>query len=297
MRCLVQALLVLTAPAHGAAQAAPAEDLGREVAARVAALAAPTRAERLAAQEALLALPDPAWPFVLRAAPPPGFEPAMALEYVKAHRPRAPRPVSVPGGTYDVGSRAPLDQNPPRQVQLRAFRIDDVEVTCVEWWRFVRATGATPPMEWFGGRYRYGGESQPVGNVEPAEAEQFAAWVGGRLPAADEWEVAAHAGTRRPYPWGEEFEGPPGTVAMRRLLSGGEPPDVASAPEDRSPFGGFDFCASLMEWVKLPDGKYAARGGSFFTGGKELLRLTRAPDARQTRRRSSIGLRVVDRRQ
>lgn len=297
MRCLVQALLVLTAPATGAAQETDAKALEREVAAHVAALAAPVRAERLAAQEALLSLPDAAWPFVQRAAPPPGFEPAKALAYVKAHRPRAPRPTAIPGGSYGVGSRAAVDQNPPREVQLRGFRIDDVEVTCFEWWRFVRATGAIPPPDWLGGRYRYGGESQPVANVEPSEAEQFATWVGGRIPSSDEWEVAAHSGTRRPYPWGEEFEGPLTAVAMRRLLSGGEPPDVGSAPEDRSPFGGFDFCASLAEWVKLPDGKFAARGGSFFTGGKELLRLTRSPDLRQTRRRSSIGLRVVDRRQ
>ena len=296
MRRMVQAFLVLSAAAVADGQDA-ARDGGdsERVDGLVAALGAPERARRLAAQDALLALPDADWPLLARAVPPPGFEPAAALAYVRTHRPRAPAPTAIPAGVYRVGSSAPTDQNPPREVRLGAFRIDDVEVTCFQWWQFVRATGATAPPDWFSGRYGYGGESQPVGNVEAEEAERFAAWVGGRLPSADEWEVAAHGGTGRAYPWGDEFEGHLTGVAMRRLLSGGDPPDVASSEEDRSPFGGFDYCASLMEWVKLPDGSVAPRGGSFFSGSKELLRLTRAPDSRLMRRRASIGFRVADR--
>jgi formylglycine-generating enzyme required for sulfatase activity len=298
MRRLAQALLLLLiAPCLtcvGLAQEPTREELERQVLRLVAALAAPARAERLAAQEALLALPDEAVPLLDLAAPPPGFEPRAALDYVRRHPPRAPRPLVVPAGTYRVGSSAPADRNPPREVTLATFRIDDVEVTCFQWWRFARTTGASTPPDWIGGRYRYGGESLPVGNVAPEEAQQFAAWAGGRLPTADEWEVAAHGGWPRPYPWGDEFEGHLRGAPARGLFGGGEPPEVASEPEDRSPFGGHDFCSSLMEWVKLPDGGIAARGGSYLWS-KDLMRLTRAPDAMLNRRRSTVGLRVADR--
>jgi len=299
MRRLVQALLVVSA-AHGALAsprpqeaASPAHDVDR----LVAALAAPTRAERLAAQEALLALPPEAAPPLAAARPPAGFEARAALEYVRAHRPRAPRPIVVAAGRYRVGSSAAIDQNPAREVELAAFTIDDVEVTGFEWWRFTRATRTAPPPDWNGGRYSYGGESRPVGNVSPEEAERFAEWAGGRLPASDEWEAAAHGGTGLPYPWGEEFEaGRLGAVAALRAFVGGEAPEVASDPVDRSPSGGFDFCSSLMEWVKLPDGRVAARGGHYRTGAKEVFRLTRAPDLRVTQRRPVIGVRLVNRR-
>jgi formylglycine-generating enzyme required for sulfatase activity len=273
-----------------------ASALAQEVERLVAALAADARADRLSAQEALLALPAAADALLEAAVSPPGFEPRTALDYVRTHRPRAPRPVVVPAGTYKVGSGAPVDQNPAHEVSLATFRIDDVEVTCFEWWRFVRASGTPPPPGWVGGRYRYGGESLPVGDVSPEEAEQFAKWTGGRLPTADEWEVAAHGGSPRAYPWGDDFEGHFNGMLLRRGLSIGEPPEVASVDDDRSPFGGFDFCGSLMEWVRLPDGRIAARGGYFTAGNRDFYRLTRAPDARLTRRRAVVGLRVVDRK-
>ncbi len=285
MRFLVQALVAVTTAAS---------DHGEEVARLVGELAAPTRAARLEAQEALLALPGEAVPLLAQAVPPPGFEPRAALRYALSHRPRAPRPVKVPAGSYRVGSPFVPDQNPPREVTLEAFSIDDVEVTCFQWWRFTRATGSSLPPDWLAGRYGYGGESLPVANVAPEEAARFAEWVGGRLPTADEWEVAAHGGTCRPFPWGEEFDGHLTHQPLRRFFSVAAP-EVGSEEDDRSPFGGHDFCSSLSEWVTLPDGRFAARGGSFLSGGKEFLRLTRAPDPRLTRRRPVVGVRVVGR--
>jgi formylglycine-generating enzyme required for sulfatase activity len=290
---LVQALLALivAGATRGAAQDEPLEG---EVARLVAELAAPTRAARLAAQERLLALPEEAVPLLDHVEPPPGFEPGAALAYVRGHRPRAPKPIAVPAGTYKVGSTFGPDQNPTRTVTISGFFVDDVEVTCFEWWRFVRATGTAAPPDWIGGRYRFGGESQPVGNVTAEEAGRFAAWVGGRLPTTDEWEVAAHGGSPRPYPWGGEFEGHLARRPGRILNWSLEPPDVGSEPEDRSPSGASDFTSSLMEWVLLPDGRAAARGGSFLSGGQEFLRLTRAADPRISRR-PVVGVRVVDR--
>jgi len=300
MRRSLQALLVLSAwlgrPATAQDAAGAGVRLEADVARLVAGLGAASRSERLAAQEALLALPPEADALLETIVPPEGFEPRAALDYARSHRPRAARPLVVPAGSYRIGSSWPADDNPQREVSLPTFRIDDIETTCFEWWRFVRATGTPPPPDWVGGRYRYGGESVPVGNVSPEEAERFAAWAGGRLPTSEEWEVAAHGGSPRPYPWGDEFEGHFSGLMIRRVLSSGEPSEVASEQEDRSPFGGFDFCASLMEWVRLADGRIAARGGYFLAGQKELYRLTRAPDRRQNRRRAVVGVRLVDRK-
>lgn len=282
MRCLVQALLLVT---FGAASVAAADGRADEL---VRQLAAPTRDERLSAQAELMALAGSAAESLDGVAAPPGFEARAALEYIRAHRPAPARQVAVPAGRYRVGSSFPRDRNPEREVTLAAFRIDDAEVTCFEYWRFLRATKGPAPPSWVDERYSYGGERLPVGNVAPDEARRFAEWVGGRLPTTDEWEVAATGGTGHPFPWAE--------TAFPRLANfNGALVEVRSEPQDRSPFGGFDFCASLREWVVLADGSVAPRGGWINSGQFLYLRLTRAADETLKERRPIIGLRVCDR--
>ncbi len=278
------------------------DSLADQVAQRVAELAAPTRRERTAAQAALLALPPAADALLAAAVAPPGFEPRAALDYVRSHRPRRPLPCPIAAGTFKVGTSFPADQNPPHMVPLAAFAIDDVEVTCFEWFEFVRATGNPPPADWLAGRYHYGAECVPVGGVSADDAARFAEWVGGRLPTTDEWEVAAHGGHPSAYPWGQQFEQKLHGARMPAGSRNGLPPEVGSEEADVSPCGARDFCSSLSEWVVLPTGARGVRGGNYrlganFTlGAKEQLRLTRAADARAQRPRDVIGLRVVNRR-
>ena len=280
------ALLVAAAPAREQSAATEQPRVGG----LVAQLAAPSREQRLAAQEALLTLSVDDARQLEDVETPPGFEARMALEYVRTHRPAPAVPVAVPAGTYKVGSDVGRDRNPERSVTLAAFTIDDCEVTCFEYWRFVRATGTAAPLGWVDGRYPYGGERVPVRNVAPAQAHHFAEWVGGRLPTSDEWEVAATGGTGKPFPWNESF------FPQLANFMGGELVEVRSEPQDRSPFGGYDFCASLCEWVVLPNGTIAPRGGSFSSVQFLYLRLTRGPDESVRDRRPTIGLRVCDRK-
>jgi formylglycine-generating enzyme required for sulfatase activity len=272
---------------------AAAQELPARVEQLVAELAAPTRATRQSAQLELLALPPEAEPLLAAARAPAGFEPTAALAYVRSHRPRAPKPCAIAAGTFRVGSSFPGDSNPPHDVVLAAFAIDDVEVSSFEWFRFVQGGGA-PPVGWRGGRYRYGCERVPVGNVPASEAQRFAAWVGGRLPTSDEWEVAAHGGDPRPYPWGQQYEARLRSLDLANWRGEGRPPESGRDPIDRSPCGAVDFCSSLSEWVLLPGGVVAARGGNY-RATKDLLRMTRAADPRLTRPRDVVGLRVVDR--
>jgi formylglycine-generating enzyme required for sulfatase activity len=303
MRRLVQARLLLTlasglgasaaaqqaAPPAEPAPATQADDAAkRRVDELVLLLAAPTREQRLSAQGELMSLVGDAALQMDRAAPPPGFEARAALEYVRAHRPAPVKQIAVPAGKYRVGSAIARDRNPEREVSLESFRIDDAEVTCFEYWRFTRATKTPAPPNWSGGRYPYGGERLPVGNVSSDEAGRFAEWVGGRLPKTDEWEVAATGGTGHPFPWNE-------STFPRLANFNGELVEVRSEPQDRSPLGGFDFCASLREWVVLTDGTVAPRGGWINSGQFLYLRLTRAADETWRERRPYVGLRVCDR--
>jgi formylglycine-generating enzyme required for sulfatase activity len=140
----------------------------RPVAELVAQLAAPQREQRLAAQEALLLVSAQDSKSLDDVEPPAGFEARAALDYVRSHRPAPAVPIAVPAGSYRVGCDTARDRNPERSVTLEVFTIDDCEVTCFEYWRFVRATGGAAPPGWIDGRYPYGGERVPVGNVSPA---------------------------------------------------------------------------------------------------------------------------------
>ena len=272
------------------AQEPPAPRPDARAAELVRQLAAPTRSERLSAQAELMSLAADAAAQLDGVVVPTGFEARAALDYIRAHRPAPVRQISIPAGRYRVGSAVARDRNPEREIALDAFRIDDAEVTCFEYWRFVLATKTPAPPNWVDERYAYGGERLPVGNVSSDEARRFAEWAGGRLPTSDEWEVAATGGTGRPFPWAE--------TAFPRLVNfSGRLVEVRSEPQDRSPFGGFDFCASLREWVVLPDGSVAPRGGWINSGQFLYLRLTRAPDETQRERRPFVGVRVCNRKQ
>jgi len=195
----------------------------------------------------------------------------------------------VPAGRHRVGSDDRMDQNPRREVELPAFTLDRTEVTNLEFYAFVQASGAKVPPEWseHGGRYPYGAEALPVQGVSFADAGRFAAWVGGRLPTADEWEVAAHAGRGTPFPWGDEQ---PGLLQN----ASGRLPAVGSETRDRSPLGILDLAGSLREWVVGSAG--AAFRGGCFNGRLTELRVTRAPSTiPDGRGLPTVGFRVADR--
>lgn len=147
--------------------------------------------------------------------------------------PNGHRLIAVPAGHYLVGAAGPRT-NPLRDVRLRGFWISDAETTNEEFSRFVLATGYKTDAE----RHGYGmvalegmldwawdevagaswrwpqgtnGPSaaslptHPVTQISGLDAEAYCHWLGGRLPTLDEWEVAARAGCRTRWPWGNKF--------------------------------------------------------------------------------------------
>ncbi|QYU68071.1 SUMF1/EgtB/PvdO family nonheme iron enzyme [Leptolyngbya sp. 15MV] len=160
--------------------------------------------------------------------------------------PDASRIVAIPGGRARIGTDRPeLPQDgegPAREVVLKPFRLDAMQVTNARFAAFVAETGYRTEAERYGWSYVFhllldaslhglapqgtpwwrkvdgafwAAPEGPGSSVEerpdhPAvhvawnDAVAFAEWAGGRLPTEAEWEHAAQGGTPGArFPWGE----------------------------------------------------------------------------------------------
>jgi formylglycine-generating enzyme required for sulfatase activity len=117
--------------------------------------------------------------------------------------------VRVEGGTYRVGSEVPEDENPRREVTVKAFLIDRYPVTNAEYLAFVTATDRATPPHWPNRKYQKGLDQHPVVLVTWEDATAYARWAGKRLPSAEEWEIAAGGREAREFPWGAARDAKP----------------------------------------------------------------------------------------
>ncbi|MCI0341005.1 MAG: SUMF1/EgtB/PvdO family nonheme iron enzyme [Planctomycetales bacterium] len=236
----------------------------------------------------------------------PGHPEASTVEQEARHRRSLPPGfVYVPGGLYPVGS-ASEPGNPPRGVRLAPFAIAIREVTNGEFARFVGAggyeddrwwdpaglatrasfrdrTGRPGPARWSEGRPVRGSEELPVVGLSWHEAGAYARWARARLPAEEEWEVAAAhdpaSGRARTYAWGDAWD------PVRVGLEPGVAAALAAAGSragDTSPLGCSDMAGNAVEWTASPwepgSSLRVVRGGS-------PLALAPEEDCRAARRR------------
>jgi iron(II)-dependent oxidoreductase len=122
-----------------------------------------------------------------------------------------PEMVRVEGGSHEIGAAdvgfAYDNERPRHRIELEPFWIDRTPVTNADYMTYLEETGAEPPMYWErdgeGGWVRNAmGRTEevdprlPVIHVSWEEANAFARWAGKRLPAEQEWEVAAEGADR-----------------------------------------------------------------------------------------------------
>lgn len=179
--------------------------------------------------------------------------------------------VLLPRGSFLVGSNREGDNNPQRVFELSSFVfidkylvtneqfkqfIDDGGYANTALWPeevvpylslFVDATGSPGPASWSKGGFDPSLAKHPVTGLSWYEAAAYAKWVGKRLPAPDEWEVAAgaprtdDAAESGDYPFGAREDGPADGVS--------EPREVGTTEWDRSVLGVRDLGSNVAEWT------------------------------------------------
>ena len=195
--------------------------------------------------------------------------------------------VRIPSATCWIGSAAP-DEGGLRQVTLPPFYLDRTEVTNEDYMAFVAATGHPAPPQW--GQARKPPpkrERHPVVQVTFSDASKYAAWIGKRLPSAEEWEVAARGPDQREFPWGNAFTEKDNVYLANSLeywqynksLNPGTTPvdqETFSGPNSESAFRVLGMGGNVWEWTStaVPRGPgvefRVLKGGSFMTSKTAL---------------------------
>jgi formylglycine-generating enzyme required for sulfatase activity len=229
--------------------------------------------------------------------------------------PVQPEMVTIPAGSFTMGSSTEDrskavaecnmtegnckeeyfdDEEWSSPTTLGTYSIGKYEVTNAEYNACVRAGFCSPPgLAATDGSIAYDSgffaDDRPVVGVTWYDANAFCSWIGGRLPAEEEWEKAARGpGDQRRYPWGDAYE------AGRANLGTGYPTAVGSFPTGASPYGIMDLTGNVYEWTTTNDDRgYVLRGGGWnkpFFRGRVSDRGTQLP---RDFRNFDIGFRCV----
>jgi formylglycine-generating enzyme required for sulfatase activity/class 3 adenylate cyclase len=157
-----------------------------------------------------------------------------------------PEMVSIPGGTFAMGSEDDPSEKPIHRVTIKPFAISKFPITVREWNACVAAKSCTYVPT--------GKDDAPVANLSWADAQQFVEWLSKvtqrsfRLPSEAEWEYAARGGTRTKFWWGDQLQ------ANMANCKGCDQPYDASQPLKvgsfkPNPFGLYDMGGNIHQWM------------------------------------------------
>jgi sulfatase modifying factor 1 len=229
----------------------------------------------------------------------------------------------IPAGTFSMGSNDSDDlyAQPPHQVTLNAFRMQETEVTQEQYLAVMGAnpacfdTGTTAlfrPIErvsWYDVVKYCNALSTLSGLNQVYDTTTWTAAFtknGYRLPTEAEWEYACRGGTTTAYWWGADTNGM-GACAWSDYNSGRTTHPVAT--KTANAYGLHDMTGNVWEWCNDWFENYSAAaatnplgatagtsrvvcGGSWFNDVSYLRSVSRDRD-QPGNRRNSIGFRCV----
>jgi formylglycine-generating enzyme required for sulfatase activity len=140
-------------------------------------------------------------------------------------------------------------ETPMRQVRLKAFYIDQTEVSLAQFKAFVEATGYQATSEAKGDAVQYtwrafdtpNRQDHPVRWMSWHDANAYCQWADKRLPTEAEWEKAARGTEGLIYPWGNVWE--------EERVPRGDTASVTAFPDGASPYGVLGMAGGVWEWV------------------------------------------------
>jgi formylglycine-generating enzyme required for sulfatase activity len=198
--------------------------------------------------------------------------------------------VLVKGGRFLFGT----PEDAPSYVDVAPFLVDRLPVTCADWVRFARATGARlpdtlPSAEQ--GELLPAVALAPVTGISHAEAAAYAAWMGKRLPSEVEWELMARGFDGRVWPWGATFDAQRLSDAWQQPWLERKLPRVGQHPDGGSPCGAEDI-GVVWEWTGTPhvDGGFVVRGGPWRNRREPPMLTNRSREDEPAR---DVGFRLV----
>ena len=170
--------------------------------------------------------------------------------------------VYVPAGEFIMGGDVYYDEKPIHIVNLKAFWIDQTEVTNAMYATFLTQEGNREEGSetWLDSSDKDahihlledawqpepGYEDHPVIEVTWYGANAYCSWAGRRLPTEAEWEKAARGTKGNLYPWGNDAPTDDLLNFMENLKG---PTRVGSYPNGASPYGALDMAGNVWEWV------------------------------------------------
>ena len=164
--------------------------------------------------------------------------------------------VEIPGGMFGMGSLANepgCDKNERKHlVILSAFKMSRYAVTFEQYDAFCDEMGFQKP-----GDEGWGRGKRPVINVSWVEANNFALWMGCRLPTEAEWEYACRAGTITAFNTGNSLS------KSQANYDGSKTVPVGSYPPNA--WGLYDMHGNVDEWCNdwYDESRRVRRGGGW----------------------------------
>ncbi len=149
--------------------------------------------------------------------------------------------VLIPAGKFIMGSMdGSSDEQPIHSIYLDSFYMDEAEVTCRRYGRFLKETGYPSHELW---NPEFDRPDDPVAGVSWPDAVAFAGWAGKRLPTEAEWEKAARGGlSGKKYSLGDNID-----RDMGNYNSFGTTPVKSYDPNG---YGLYDMIGNVMEWCQ-----------------------------------------------